>query len=115
MPLNMRLGKQVISWGESTFIFNGINVINPVDVGAIRAPGAEVKEALLPVNMFYSSLGLTENVTVEGFLQLEWEKTEIEESTGDKKMEGKKAGATGWLVKPFNPDQLLATIKKVLG
>ena len=36
------------------------------------------------------------------------------ESTGDKKMEGKKAGATGWLVKPFNPDQLLATIKKVL-
>lgn len=37
------------------------------------------------------------------------------ESTVDKKMEGKKAGATGWLVKPFNPDQLLATIKKVLG
>lgn len=37
------------------------------------------------------------------------------ESAGDKKMEGKKAGATGWLVKPFNPDQLLATIKKVLG
>lgn len=36
------------------------------------------------------------------------------ESAGDKKMEGKKAGATGWLVKPFNPDQLLATIKKVL-
>ncbi|MFD2229688.1 DUF1302 domain-containing protein [Alkalimarinus sediminis] len=79
MPLNMRLGRQVISWGESTFIFNGINVINPVDVGAIRAPGAEVKEALLPVNMFYSSIGLSENVTLEGFVQLEWEKTEIED------------------------------------
>lgn len=37
------------------------------------------------------------------------------ESAGDKKMQGKAAGATGWLVKPFNPDQLLATIKKVLG
>lgn len=37
------------------------------------------------------------------------------ESTGDKKMAGKKAGATGWIVKPFNPDQLLSTIKKVLG
>ncbi|AJQ96331.1 response regulator [Gynuella sunshinyii] len=37
------------------------------------------------------------------------------ESAGDKKMEGKKAGATGWIVKPFNPDQLLATIRKVLG
>lgn len=37
------------------------------------------------------------------------------EAGGDKKMAGKTAGATGWLVKPFNPDQLLATIKRVLG
>lgn len=37
------------------------------------------------------------------------------ESALDKKQEGKAAGATGWLVKPFNPDQLLTTIKKVLG
>ena len=36
------------------------------------------------------------------------------ESSSDKKMEGKAAGATGWIVKPFNPDQLLATIGKVL-
>jgi len=37
------------------------------------------------------------------------------ESGTDKKMEGKQAGATGWIVKPFSPDQLLATINKVLG
>lgn len=37
------------------------------------------------------------------------------ESGPEKKAEGKAAGATGWLVKPFNPEQLLATIKKVLG
>lgn len=37
------------------------------------------------------------------------------ESGGDKKQEGKSAGATGWIVKPFSPDQLLATIKRVLG
>ena len=37
------------------------------------------------------------------------------EAGGDKKMQGKAAGATGWLVKPFNPDQLLSTIKRVLG
>tara|TARA_R110001592_G_scaffold38315_2_gene126477 strand:- start:18767 stop:19129 length:363 start_codon:yes stop_codon:yes gene_type:complete len=36
------------------------------------------------------------------------------ESAGDKKKAGKNAGATGWLVKPFNPEQLLATIRKVL-
>lgn len=33
----------------------------------------------------------------------------------DKKQQGKDAGATGWIVKPFNPDQLLKTIKKVMG
>lgn len=37
------------------------------------------------------------------------------ESAGDKKAAGKAAGATGWIVKPFNPDQLLNTIKRVLG
>ena len=37
------------------------------------------------------------------------------ESADSKKQEGRAAGATGWIVKPFNPDQLLATIQKVLG
>jgi len=36
------------------------------------------------------------------------------ESSGNKKMEGKQAGATGWIVKPFNPEQLLKTIQRVL-
>jgi two-component system chemotaxis response regulator CheY len=36
------------------------------------------------------------------------------ESSQEKKMEGKRAGATGWIVKPFNPVQLLATLKKLL-
>lgn len=36
------------------------------------------------------------------------------ESEQSKKMEGKKAGATGWIVKPFNQQQLLAVVKKVL-
>lgn len=37
------------------------------------------------------------------------------ESQPAKKQEGKDAGATGWIVKPFKPDQLLAVLKKVLG
>ncbi len=37
------------------------------------------------------------------------------EAGTDKKQQGKDAGATGWIVKPFNPDQLLKTIKKVMG
>jgi len=37
------------------------------------------------------------------------------ESSSEKKQQGKAAGATGWIVKPFNPEQLLSTVKKVLG
>jgi two-component system, chemotaxis family, chemotaxis protein CheY len=37
------------------------------------------------------------------------------ESQDSKKQEGKSAGATGWIVKPFKPEQLLAVVKKVLG
>ncbi|MFZ0932423.1 MAG: response regulator [Syntrophobacteraceae bacterium] len=37
------------------------------------------------------------------------------ESQPEKKQEGKTAGATGWITKPFKPDQLLAVIRKVLG
>ena len=36
------------------------------------------------------------------------------ESQPEKKQQGKAAGATGWIVKPFNQDQLLAVIKKVM-
>lgn len=37
------------------------------------------------------------------------------ESQDEKKQEGKSAGATGWIVKPFKPEQLVAVVKKVLG
>lgn len=37
------------------------------------------------------------------------------ESQAEKKQEGKAAGATGWIVKPFKPEQLIGVVKKVLG
>ncbi|HIJ35518.1 MAG TPA: response regulator, partial [Gammaproteobacteria bacterium] len=36
------------------------------------------------------------------------------ESSDDKKKRGKEAGATGWIVKPFSPEKLLATMSRVL-
>ncbi|TFF10015.1 DUF1302 domain-containing protein [Pseudomonas sp. BCA14] len=75
LPGNVRFGKQVVSWGESTFIGGGINSINPIDVSAFRRPGAEIKEGLIPVNMFYVSQSLTDNLSAEAFYQLEWDQT----------------------------------------
>lgn len=37
------------------------------------------------------------------------------ESQNEKKLAGKAAGATGWIVKPFQPDQLISVIKRVIG
>lgn len=70
---HVRLGKQVVNWGESTFISGGLNSVNPYDVAAIRRPGAELKEGLLPVNMAFISQGLTDSLNLELFYQLKWE------------------------------------------
>ena len=75
MPLSVRLGNQVISWGESTLISHGISEINPVDVARLRAPGAEIKEAFIPFGALWGSLSLTDNFNVEMFYQYSWEKT----------------------------------------
>ncbi len=77
-PLDLRIGRQVLSWGESTFIQNGLNVINPVDVSSFRRPGAEIKEGLLPVNLLSISAGVSDALSIDMFYQLEWEKTVID-------------------------------------
>lgn len=76
--LNLRLGSQVVNWGESTFILNGINVINPIDVTKLRTPGSELKEALIPSNMLWASQQVNQSVTVEGFVLANWDKTRID-------------------------------------
>jgi hypothetical protein len=75
MPFSVRVGQQVISWGESTLISHGISELNPVDIARLRAPGAELKEAFIPFGAVWGSLGITENFNVEMFYQYSWEKT----------------------------------------
>ena len=78
VAIDLRLGSHVLNWGESTFIQNGINAINPFDVSKLRLPGSELREGLLPVPMVSASVALTYNLSVEGFYQLDWEKTKID-------------------------------------
>jgi hypothetical protein len=78
MPVDVRFGRQVLSLGESTFIPNGINIVNPADLAKLRVPGAELKEALLPVNMLKVSVGVTKAVTIEPFWLLEFRRNELE-------------------------------------
>jgi len=78
LPLSIRLGKQVNNWGESLFIGGGINSYLPYDVTALRTPGSELKEAVLPELALYASLGLPNNFSIEGFYVLEHETTQLD-------------------------------------
>ena len=68
MPFTLRAGRQVINWGEATFIPGGNSAFNPIDVATLRRPGSEIKEALLPVEALYGSIALTEDISVEAYV-----------------------------------------------
>lgn len=77
-PAQLRVGQQVLSWGESTFIPNGINVINPIDVAQFRTPGATLRDALKPIPMISGSVSATESVTFEAFYEFGWKEVETD-------------------------------------
>lgn len=77
MPLNVRLGNQVVSWGESTFIQGGVSSYLPFDVAALYQPGLELKEVFLPQGTAFASLGLPGSVTLEAMYVYEHEKSEL--------------------------------------
>jgi hypothetical protein len=78
VPVEIRGGWQVINWGESTFIQGGVNAVNPVDVSALRVPGSELRDALLPVGAVLLSVKPTKNTSIEGFYQYAWTETKID-------------------------------------
>ncbi len=70
--LNVRLGKQVISWGENTFIQGALNDINTVDVNQLRQPGISLKDAFIGTNAAYVSWNINPQWTVESFYLLDF-------------------------------------------
>jgi len=77
-PVSLRVGKQVINWGESLFIPGGISSYLPVDLSALRTPGSELKEAFQPVPAVYFNMGLPANFSIEAFWQFDWEKLKLD-------------------------------------
>jgi hypothetical protein len=75
MGAELRVGRQVVSWGESTFIQNGLNVINHFDVSALRVPGSELKEGFLPQEMVNFSLQFNDNWSAQAIYITDWNAT----------------------------------------
>jgi hypothetical protein len=78
---NLRIGRQVVNWGETTIVLNGLNSINAVDANKARIPGATFESIFIPAAMAFASVNLTENTSIEGFYQLKWQCT-IPDVTG---------------------------------
>lgn len=73
----VRFGKQVISWGESTF-YPGINALqNPVDAVTALAPGTETREIFLPTSAIDLKWGFTPSFSAELYYKLDWERSTL--------------------------------------
>ncbi len=108
MPAEFRVGEQVVNWGESTFIQGGMNVINHINVAALRVPGAELREALLPQDLLFFSIGATPNLDFEVVYQYDWDDTEPDPvgtyfSTNDFAVDGGTAVRLGFGDTPDTP------------
>ncbi len=72
-PVNVRVGKQVVSWGESNIMGGGISQMqNPTDLSKATTPGTEIKETLLPQETAYFNLGITDNISLEAYYTWNW-------------------------------------------
>ncbi|MDZ4195270.1 MAG: DUF1302 family protein, partial [Pseudomonas sp.] len=80
-PVSVRLGQQTVSWGESLFILTGISSAQgPLDITKANVPGVQIKEIFLPVQQAFAQIGLTENLSLESYVQFEWEANRLDES-----------------------------------
>lgn len=68
----VRVGNQVVSWGEDIFIPGGINVINAIDLRKFHTPGTALKEVFVPAPMAYLNTGVTEDLSAEVYYQFMW-------------------------------------------
>lgn len=78
--LAFKLGRQVINWGESTFVLHGINSMLAFDQGQLRVPGFELDEVLIPTENLWLSFSPFSRLSMEAFYQLNWRHTEIDAS-----------------------------------
>ncbi|MTJ80053.1 MAG: DUF1302 domain-containing protein [Telmatospirillum sp.] len=68
----VRVGNQVINWGESVFLQGGINQINAIDVMRLSQPGTQLKEAILPAPIVSVASGLGHGLNAEIYYQAQW-------------------------------------------
>lgn len=77
-PLTVKLGNQVVTWGEALFVLGGVNQYSNFDAAALRRPGVQLKEVFLPLPQIYANIQATDELSIESFIQLNHEKVVID-------------------------------------
>ena len=75
---SIRIGNQVVSWGESFFLPGLSALQSPIDITKFNVPGVELKEIFLPEQQVYSSFYLSEELTLEAYYQWNWKKHDFD-------------------------------------
>ncbi len=75
---DLRLGNQVVTWGEEYFAQGGIKATNALDVTKLRTAGSELKEGLLPAPMIRLQGDIIGNFGFDTYYQFYWNKTEVD-------------------------------------
>lgn len=78
--LSFKIGKQVVNWGESTFVFNGINSIVAANANRARGPGARLEEIFIPSEMLWLGFNVIEGIDAEIFYQWKWRESVLDAS-----------------------------------
>lgn len=68
----VKVGNQVVSWGESLFALGGISATNAVDLVRLSNPGVQLKEVFLPAPIASVSSSIAPGVAVEAYYQFAW-------------------------------------------
>jgi hypothetical protein len=71
-------GYQTFNWGESTFLRNGLNAVNPISVAGIHAAGADIKSLYLPVPAVDVKTSLPNGFSLEAFNEFAWAKSQLD-------------------------------------
>jgi hypothetical protein len=72
MPVRVRVGDQVLNWGESTFLRFGAQVMNPLDFNALLRPSASARDGQLPEGMIWAAANPTELLAIEAYYEYDW-------------------------------------------
>ena len=77
MPAVIRVGQQILNWSETTFVRDGLDIINPVNLVTAFQPASTREDLRTPQRMVWGAVNVTETFSMEGYYQYEWEPVKL--------------------------------------